>query len=158
MSVTVYRLAERSDALKLAALRWGLRTDDDPAFDAASKARFIQQFTTWIDTAPDKNFAHWVAEQDGELIGVISVRIIHKLPSPEDLDGRFGYLTNTYVLPEHRNAGVGTALLAAVKNWAVGEGLELLVVWPSHRSYPFYERGGYRRYPDPVVLKLREAG
>jgi GNAT superfamily N-acetyltransferase len=152
--MTLCRLAESLDAPKLANLRWGLRTDDDPLRDAATKARFIQEFVAWMGSTPDKDLVHWVAEQDGELIGVISVRIIHKLPSPEDSDGRFGYLTNTYVLPEHRNNGVGTALLVAVKNWAVGERLELLVVWPSDRAYPFYERGGYRRYSDPVVLKL----
>jgi GNAT superfamily N-acetyltransferase len=156
MSVPLYRLAERSDAPQLAALRWDLRTDDDPAFDAAARKAFIQEFVAWMNTAPDKDLLHWVAEQDGDLIGVISVRIIHKMPSPEDMDGRFGYLTNSYVLPGHRNAGVGTALLAAVKNWALGEGLELLVVWPSEGAYPLYERGGYHRYPDPVILKLRD--
>jgi GNAT superfamily N-acetyltransferase len=151
-----YRLAESRDAPKLANLRWGLRTDDAPTGDGAAKMRFIREFVAWTDSTPDKNLVHWVAEQDDELIGVISVRIIHKLPSPEDPDGKFGYLTNTYVLPQRRNKGVGTALLAAVKNWALAEGLELLAVWPSERAYPFYDRGGYRRYSDPVVLKLRE--
>jgi GNAT superfamily N-acetyltransferase len=152
--MTRYRLAEGLDAPKLANLRWGLRTDDDPLCDAATKTQFIQEFVAWMNNTPDEDLVHWVAEQDDELIGVISVRIIHKLPSPEESDGRFGYLTNTYVLPEHRYKGVGTALLGAVKNWALGEKLELLVVWPSDRAYPFYERGGYRRYSDPVVLKL----
>jgi GNAT superfamily N-acetyltransferase len=78
------------------------------------------------------------------------------MPSPERLNGRFGYVTNSYVLPEYRNAGMGTALLAAVKNWSLSEDLELLLVWPSERAYPFYERSGYHRYPDPVVLKLRD--
>ena len=157
MSTILYRLAEARDARQLADLRWGLRTDDDPACDAGAKARFIEDFVAWMAGRPDRDLVHWVAEQDDELIGVISVRIIHKLPSPEDMDGRFGYLTNSYVPPQHRNKGVGTELLAAVKNWAADEKLELLVVWPSERAYPFYQRGGYRRYPDPVVLKLWES-
>jgi GNAT superfamily N-acetyltransferase len=151
--MTRYRLAEISDASQLANLRWGLRTDDVAA-DAAAKARFVQDFVAWMDKASGQELVHWVAEQDDALIGVISVRIIPMLPSPEEMNGRFGYLTNTYVLPEHRNKGVGTALLAAVKHWALNEKLELLVVWPSERAYPFYARGGYSRYPDPVVLKL----
>jgi len=156
MNAILYRLAEACDAHQLADLRWGLRTDDDPAGEAGAKARFVQDFVAWMAARPDKDLVHWVAEQEGELIGVISVRIIHKLPSPEDMDGRFGYLTSSYVPPGHRNKGVGTALLAAVKNWAADAGLELLVVWPSARAYPFYARGGYRRHPDPVVLKLWE--
>ena len=68
-----------------------------------------------MDASPDRNLVHWVAEQDGKLIGVISTRIIQKLPSPEDMEGKFGYLTNSYVLAQHRNQGVGSKLLAAVK-------------------------------------------
>lgn len=64
-------------------------------------------------------------------------------------------LTNSYVLPQARNAGVGQQLLAAIEAWARAEDLELLLVWPSERAYPFYERAGFRRYPDPLVLRLR---
>ena len=155
MGIIRYRLAGHFDAPKLAELRWGLRADDNSILDAAAKAKFIQEFVSWMTNTPDKDLVHWIAEQEEEIIGVISVRIIHKLPSTEDLDGKFGYLTNTYVLPAHRNKGIGTALLTAVKKWALGEKLELLVVWPSDRAYQFYERGGYHRYPDPVVLILQ---
>ena len=58
------------------------------------------------------------------------------------------------ILATLRNAGVGSQLLAAITSWAIGESLELLVVWPSDKAYPFYERAGFRRYPDPVVLRL----
>ena len=154
--MAVYRLAAPLDAQQLANLRWGLRTDDASPHDIVAKASFIAEFVAWMDSTPDPNLVNWVAAQGEELIGVISVRIIPKLPSPEGPAGKFGYLTNTYVLPQHRNKGIGTALLAAVRGWSLANGLELLVVWPSDRAYPFYERGGYRRYPDPVVLKLRE--
>jgi GNAT superfamily N-acetyltransferase len=79
---------------------------------------------------------------------------VRKIPSPGNLHGRCGYLANSYARPEVRNAGVGSQLLAAIKSWAIGESLELLVVWPSERAYPFYERAGFRRHPDPVVLRL----
>jgi GNAT superfamily N-acetyltransferase len=58
-------------------------------------------------------------------------------------------------LPEARNAGVGQELLTAIRDWARGVDLEILVVWPSERAYSFYERAGFRRHPDPLVLKLR---
>ena len=28
------------------------------------------------------------------------------------------------------------------------------MVWPSNRSFPFYERGGFARLSDPLVLDL----
>jgi len=152
----LYRLARAADAPELAKLRWGLRTDDALTFDEGEKARFIQNFVAWMNRSSDKDLVHWVAERDGGLIAVMSVRVVHKLPSPEEFEGKIGYLANSYVRPEYRNRGVGTALLAAVKQWALSEKLELLVVWPSELAHSFYERAGYRRYDDPVVLKLRD--
>jgi len=32
--------------------------------------------------------------------------------------------------------------------------LELLIVWPSDQSYPFYERAGFRRETDPLVPQI----
>lgn len=153
--MTRYRRAQKADAPKLALLRWALRTDDSPNFDPEAKEQFIRDFVSWMDSTADEDLVHWIAEQDSELIGVISVRVITKMPSPEALDDKFGYVTNTYVMQEHRDKGIGTALLEEVRSWALQKHLELLVVWPSCRAYPFYERGGYARFSDPVVLKLR---
>ena len=153
--MTHYRLAKKADAPQLASLRWALRTEDCLQPDPSSKHHFIKNFVVWMEATSDREVVHWVADKDQELIGVMSVRIIPMMPSPEAFQDYFGYLTNSYVLPAHRNNGVGSALLAEVKKWALCESLELLVVWPSERAYHFYERSGYLRLPDPVVLKLR---
>src|SRR5581483_6752169 len=93
------------------------------------------------------DIVHWIATEDEQVIAVMSVAIVRKLPSPENLRGRWGYLTNSYVLPQARNLGVGRQLLAAVKDWARHQDLELLLVWPSERAYPFYARAGFSRPP-----------
>lgn len=151
----LYRQARQADAENLASLRWALRTDDSEPADSTTKQRFIHDFIAWMNATPWTDLVHWVAEQDHKLIGVVSVRIVPMMPSPENLHDRFGYVTNTYVLPQYRNNGVGTFLLSEVKSWALREKCELLVVWPSDRAYSLYERAGYLRYSDPVVLKLR---
>lgn len=79
----LYRRADGRDAVQLADLRWGLRTDDAPMCDAEAKAQFIARFVAWMEQTSDKDLVHWVAEQDGDLVGVISIRIIPMLPSPE---------------------------------------------------------------------------
>jgi Acetyltransferase (GNAT) domain len=33
-------------------------------------------------------------------------------------------------------------------------GFSLAMVWPSDRSFPFYERAGFARPPDPLILDL----
>jgi GNAT superfamily N-acetyltransferase len=39
---------------------------------------------------------------------------------------RYAYVSSAYVRPEHRRAGVLTALLAAVAKWAAEKGLDQL--------------------------------
>jgi GNAT superfamily N-acetyltransferase len=48
-----------------------------------------------------------------------------------------------YVVPEHRDAGVGRYLLDALVAHADAEGLERVVLSPSERSVPFYRRAGF---------------
>jgi GNAT superfamily N-acetyltransferase len=98
---------------------------------------------------------HWIAADGQHVLSVMSIAIIRKLPSPENLRGRWGYISNSYVLSEARNASFGRQSLTAIEAWARAEDLELLLVWPSERAYPFYERASFRRHLDPLVLRLR---
>jgi hypothetical protein len=78
-SMTIYRMAEKADAPELAILRWGLKAGDDPMPDTG-KADFVRKFIAWMNASRDDDIVHWVAEQNGHLVGVISVRLIHKCP------------------------------------------------------------------------------
>jgi GNAT superfamily N-acetyltransferase len=150
-----FRLATAADFRQLADLRWRLKTNDEPEFDAAAYDRFIEEFVTDQRSGwrPGEVY-HWVAADEGGLVAAMSVIIVRKIPEPGDLHGRWGYLTNCYALPRVRNAGVGGRLLESVKPWAEQEALEMLVVWPSDRAYPFYQRSGFRRPADPLVLQI----
>ncbi len=155
-----FRLADPRDALQLADLRWRLKTDDSSDFSMSERNDFISAFVALTESAlgrRDDRFFHWVADLDGRVIAVMSVRKVLKVPSPERLDGCWGYLTNCYTLPGYRNRGIGTNLLGAIKEWAKQQELELLVVWPSDRSFAFYERNGFHRDPDPLVLKIQDS-
>jgi GNAT superfamily N-acetyltransferase len=123
--------------------------------DAAAYEGFLREFVNLSRAGPRHGeLFHWVAADGDKLVAAMSVVVVRKVAEPGGLNGRWGYLTNCYALPEIRNSGVGSALLASIKAWAVGERLELLVVWPSDRAYPFYERSGFARLPDPLVLEL----
>jgi GNAT superfamily N-acetyltransferase len=150
------RIATPADMPQIADLRWRLRADDAPVSDQGAYAMFIAHFLRICETEwRPGEVAHWIAVDDTRVVAVMSVAIVRKLPSPENLRGRWGYISNSYVLPDARNAGVGQQLLAAVKDWAKSEDLELLVVWPSERAHPFYERAGFNRPADPLILRLR---
>jgi GNAT superfamily N-acetyltransferase len=150
-----YRIAATNELTQIADLRWRLHVDDAPVDDRGAYEHFIAEFLSVHEAEWKSNeVTHWVAVSDVRVIAVMSVVMVRKIPRPGNLHGRWGYLANSYALPEVRNAGVGSQLLAAIKNWAIEESLELLVVWPSEMAYPFYERAGFHRYPDPVVLRL----
>jgi GNAT superfamily N-acetyltransferase len=151
-----YRIATKADLPQIANLRWRLRVDDTPVSDRGAYDRFISDFIRICseEWRPEE-MVHWIAADGEHVLAVMSIAIVRKLPSPENLRGRWGYISNSYVLPHARNAGVGRKLLTAIEAWAHQDDLELLLVWPSERAYPFYERAGFRRHPDPLVLRLR---
>jgi GNAT superfamily N-acetyltransferase len=150
-----FRLSTDMDLRALADLRWRLKSDDEPVVDATAYDGFVHEFVSMCRSDPRRGeLFHWVAADGDKGVAAMSVVIVRKVPEPGDLNGRWGYLTNCYALPEARNRGVGTSLLASVKRWADDEHLELLVVWPSDRAYPFYERSGFARLVDPLVLGL----
>ncbi|WP_179949110.1 MULTISPECIES: GNAT family N-acetyltransferase [unclassified Burkholderia] len=57
-------------------------------------------------------------------------------------------------LPEFRDKGIGSHLLTEARRWSQKQRLELPAVSPSDRSSPFYERSGFLRERDPLVLKI----
>ncbi|ACQ68713.1 GNAT family N-acetyltransferase [Candidatus Hamiltonella defensa] len=150
-----FRLSTPVDIGSLAALRWKLCTDDSPVTDSSARKKFIAAFQSALMNIEEQGrFVPFVAESNSQIVAVLSIIKVAKIPHPDDINGQWGYLTNVYTLPEFRNKGTGGRLLAEAKNWAEAQQLELLVVWPSDKSYAFYERAGFRREADPLVLKL----
>src|ERR1700721_1466746 len=151
-----YRLSSKRDLAALADLRWRLHTNDRPVDEPERYSRFVEDFIRIGESDPRTGeLFHWVACVDDRLVGVTSVILVRMVPKPGELDGRWGYLTNCYVIPEMRDRGIGGALLSKVKAWASDLKLRLLTVWPSDRAYSFYERAGFSRPADQLVLPIR---
>ncbi|MEG6138972.1 GNAT family N-acetyltransferase [Enterobacter kobei] len=142
----------------LAELRWALCSDDEETELPVDKARYTEQFLKRErELEAMGNLINYIAEKDAELIGVISLILVNKIPSSCEINGCWGYVTNVYVRPAYRSYEVGEKLLNFVKNQAIADKCELLVVWPRDRSYPFYKRAGFKsekREQDPLVLVL----
>jgi GNAT superfamily N-acetyltransferase len=153
MNKLVMRLATKNDLPQLADLRWRLQTGDAEEYSAATREAFVADFVAAPDHL-DRSLLHFVAENDNKIVGAMSIRKVRKVPAPDRLEAYWGYLTNCYVRSDFRGKSVGSQLLDFVTQWAKDENLEFLVVWPSDRAYPFYERKGFRRQADPLVLKL----
>jgi GNAT superfamily N-acetyltransferase len=85
----------------------------------------------------------------------MSVCLVSTIPRPSRASDQWGYLTDCYTRPPARDAGVGTALLAHVREWAAAQDLELLLVSPSERAEGLYRRAGFEDATDFLRLTLR---
>jgi GNAT superfamily N-acetyltransferase len=141
------------DVPELARLRWELYAEQDGE-PSESPEEYGVRFGRFADEAlRSDEWRSWVARDGDRLIGAMWLHTVQRVPVPGKRAGPIGYLTNVYIAPEHRNAGLGAELLDRVKTWCSEEGFSLVIVWPTERSRPFYRRGGFDRPDEPLVLE-----
>lgn len=167
-----YRLATADDAPALAQLRWDFRLEETNGMALHSHAEFMQVCTAFVaDGIHSGQWVYWISEDTtadiatgfaagspagSRLIACICICIIRKIPKPNKLNDTFGYVTNVYANPNYRNQGIGTQLMSHVVGWANEQDLSNLLVWPSERSVPFYQRAGFVEDTEALTLELRE--
>jgi predicted N-acetyltransferase YhbS len=132
------RVAAWEDRAAVAALRrsWTEENAGAPVPDDG----YEQRFDDWLER-----------EQHQRVIWLVFTR----MPRPGGDAGRWGYLANCYVRPQHRNSGLGARLLATCTAYADERGFARVVLSPSPRSVPFYARGGFE---SATSLMVREPG
>lgn len=89
---------------------------------------------------------HWqcfVAEIAGAIVGHLWIEVIEKIPNPARERECHAYVTNVYVRPEHRDAGIAGRLLDAGCAWSAERQVDTMFLWPSEKSRPLYGRHGF---------------
>ncbi|HET7236012.1 MAG TPA: GNAT family N-acetyltransferase [Actinomycetota bacterium] len=142
------RPATLEDVDELARLRWEFRVEAGTAVTASFDG-FLEGFRGFAtDVLAGDAWRAWVAEGDaGGLVGCAWLQLVEKVPHPSRTrwERPVGYVTNMYVEPAARDAGLGRALLDALVAHARERGVDGLMLWPSERSTPFYRRAGFGR-------------
>nr|WP_246378036.1 GNAT family N-acetyltransferase [Nocardioides ginsengisegetis] len=104
---------------------------------------FTDRFEEWLEREQDQRVT-WLGYADGEAVAMVNLLVFTRMPRPgESAPNQWGYLANCYVLPEHRNGGLGGRMLDALTAYADEQGFVRVVLSPSPRSVPFYLRGGF---------------
>jgi GNAT superfamily N-acetyltransferase len=137
----IVRRAGLDDAPALARLRWLWRTVERSEY-GLSETDFEAAFTQWWSTRATSHIAY-IAEHAGEAIGMAWLAVFDRMPQPRHLVRLAGNVQSVFVLEEYRNRGTGRALVDAVIGEARDRGLGYLIVHPSARAYPLYERIGF---------------
>jgi GNAT superfamily N-acetyltransferase len=142
----VIRRAGDPDVAALAVLRsewtreWG-GADDDPDF--------AERFAAWFEAEAARRVT-WLAEAGGHAVGMVNLAVFERMPQPGRAPSRWGYLANAFVLAAHRDRGIGGRLLDALLSYADEHDFARIVLNPSQRAIPFYQRAGFR--PASILL------
>ncbi len=147
MDDVVISVAGSDDVGQLAELRslWSVGTTADPDFADAFRR-------WWTAEQPDRVF--WIARRNGRPVGMVNLVVARRMPSPTAHDrGAWAYLGNMFVEETERDQGVGRKLLDAVIAYAEDAGVVRIMLRPSDRARPFYQRADFAAADDDVVLR-----
>jgi len=139
-------MADDDDVGVVARLRraWNEENAGGPIDDTGFGAAFDEW---WTAERPSRTF--FLVEVDGTAVGMANVKRYGRMPAAGRLSGGWwGYVGNVFVLAEHRNAGLGRALMEELI-WAGRMRMEHLRLAPSPLSKSFYARLGF--VPGAVV-------
>ncbi|HEX4683370.1 MAG TPA: GNAT family N-acetyltransferase, partial [Gemmatimonadaceae bacterium] len=141
------RRATPDDAPTLARFRHAFRSSRHPVSEPESE--FLARCTHWMRPrlGTDSRWRVWLLEQNEktgrEAIGNIWLQMIEKIPNPGTESELYGYISNFFVVPPHRNTGAGTMLLRSALDECRRFHAGAVFLWPSEESRPLYERHGF---------------
>jgi GNAT superfamily N-acetyltransferase len=157
--VAVREIRDHVDLLAAARLRWHWVAENrDPGQDIEA---FTRDFVHWWEQQPalvgvvavdtGVSEASRVAEPTGapqppeQVVGMAFLVVVNRVPGPGDLDRTSGDLQSVYVVPDHRDHGVGTLMLERLVERARERGCLRITVHSSSRALPYYARLGFER-------------
>jgi GNAT superfamily N-acetyltransferase len=125
---------------------------DQLGYPQDSPATTAARIQIWLD---DPACAVYVADDDGEVHGVIAVQICRFF----ERDGAWGRITALVVSDRVRGRGVGSRLVAAAESFAADRGCVRMEVTSADRradAHKFYQGRGYTDQAGKSSRFLRE--
>jgi GNAT superfamily N-acetyltransferase len=144
--------ARVGDVADLTQLRWVWRVVERGG-SGMERGAFDTAFAEWVAAHTHTNVP-FIAHVDLVAVGMAWLALVERIPGPDRWQRRAGLVQSVYVLPEHRDRGIGAALLNLVTTEARRLGLDYLMVHPSERSFPFYRRHGFADAAGTLQLEL----
>jgi GNAT superfamily N-acetyltransferase len=155
------RLAALPNIPEIVRLRWEFSSEGGRQ-PSETREAFSERLGAQLrDILQEPRWSIWVADDDhrpGTLIAIVCVQRVDKLARPYPRAEHWAYVTNVYVTPAQRNGGLGSRLMRRVIDASRAEGLEMLLLWPSDRAVPFYERLGFGAVVEALELPLDGPG
>ena len=96
---------------------------------------------------------HFLAKVDGLTVGMAGAFIKSDIPYRYFANSQYGFISDVYTVPAHRNLGISTKLNEAALDWLRDYGVDSVRLLASEAGRPIYEQLGFS--PDvAMVLNL----
>jgi GNAT superfamily N-acetyltransferase len=123
-------------------------------YDQATGVAFAPDLLRWW-SEHDSHVAFLAVLPSGDAVGMAWLALTERVPRSGGGARLCGDVQSVYVVPEHRSAGVGTALLRALVQHAEALHLEHVTVHSNQRANSLYERAGFTSSPELLMRTWR---
>lgn len=149
------RRATPGDAELLAQFRFAFRERR-----TESREDFIARCAAWMRErlTADSHWRAWILTVDDTPAGNLWLQLVEKIPNPSAAEPELhAYISNFYVLPEHRNRGHGAQLMEAALEECRAKHVDNIFLWPTEESRSLYGRFGFG-VSERVLVHASEVG
>jgi len=146
------RLATEADVAILSQMRFALRTKPE---NVETEKAFLERCTEWMrNHLENDSWRCWIVEEDDSIMGALWLQLVEKIPNPTSESEFFAYITNVFVKEWARGKGLGSKLLSEAFAFCEQQKVETVILWPTEKSRPLYERHGFAVRSDVFELIL----
>lgn len=154
MDHITYHLATIDDVELLTELRAafvedlaGKQKEDDVAMISEHLREYFKK------AIAEGSYISWYAKLGEEAIGVGGMVLRQQPGSLKNPTGKWGYVMNMYVHPEHRRKGIAAILINKLMDSAREAGYHAFELHATQAGAPLYEMEGFKVHGEPTYRK-----
>ena len=137
--------AQTEDVTRLAALKEAWAQLSRPVSES-ERGEFAEDLAAWMRSQGQALMCH-VAEIDGELVGMAWLVLFERVPDIHDRTRLTGDIQSVYVLPQHRQRGIGRELVRSLTDAADERGVPRVTVSANAAAAALYSAEGFVSAP-----------
>lgn len=143
------------DAEILTSLRMQMRKEREEVPPPENMERFREMVKEYFtSTLAEGSFISFLAFINGKAAACSGLCIERHPPSYSDAEGRHGYITNMYTLPEYRGRGLAGKLLDEIRKEAIRLHCSSLRLNASAMGRSLYEKYGFQEVKGEMSYPL----
>ena len=114
---------------------------------------YLQNKLYYEKTLSDNTHIACFAKKEGKIVGCGGICLYSEMPSPDNLNGKCGYLMNIYVRPDMRRQKIGEAIVHFLIEQARLREVKKITLESSEMGRKLYQTIGFIEEQDMMILK-----